>query len=93
MKLIRIGTRTSNLAMWQANKVKEKLENSGFQTEIVGISSSGDKSLGGDLSSSVGQFIHAVDNELLRIYLVCLCLVCSHDLLLIFIDHIKSILN
>ena len=66
MKLIRIGTRTSNLALWQANKVKEKLENSGFQTEIVGISSSGDKSLGGDLSSSVGQFIHAVDNELLR---------------------------
>ena len=65
MKLIRIGTRTSNLAMWQANKVKEKLENSGFQTEIVGISSSGDKSLGGDLSSSVGQFIHAVDNELI----------------------------
>ena len=66
MKLIRIGTRTSNLAMWQANKVKQKLDNSGFQTEIVGISSSGDKSLGGDLSSSVGQFIHAVDNELLR---------------------------
>ena len=65
MKLIRIGTRTSNLAMWQANKVKEKLENSGFKTEIVGISSSGDKSLGGDLSSSVGQFIHAVDNELI----------------------------
>ena len=65
MKLIRIGTRTSNLAMWQANKVKEKLENSGFNTEIVGISSSGDKSLGGDLSSSVGQFIHAVDNELI----------------------------
>ena len=65
MKQIRIGTRTSNLAMWQANKVKEKLEDSGFKTEIVGISSSGDKSLGGDLSSSVGQFIHAVDNELL----------------------------
>ena len=65
MKLIRIGTRTSNLAIWQANKVKEKLENSGFNTKIVGISSAGDKSLGGDLSSSVGQFIHAVDNELL----------------------------
>ena len=65
MKLIRIGTRTSNLAIWQANKVKEKLENFGFNTEIVGISSAGDKSLGGDLSSSVGQFIHAVDNELL----------------------------
>lgn len=66
MKLIRIGTRTSNLAMWQANKVKEGLEEKGFDTEIVGISSMGDKSLGGDLSSSVGQFIHAVDSELLN---------------------------
>jgi len=66
LKLIRIGTRTSNLAMWQANKVKEGLEEKGFDTEIVGISSMGDKSLGGDLSSSVGQFIHAVDSELLN---------------------------
>lgn len=66
MKLIRIGTRTSNLAMWQANKVREGLEEKGFDTEIVGISSMGDKSLGGDLSSSVGQFIHAVDSELLN---------------------------
>ncbi|RPG73552.1 MAG: hydroxymethylbilane synthase [Euryarchaeota archaeon TMED248] len=65
MKQIRIGTRTSNLAMWQAKRVRDRLEDSGFTTEIVGISSSGDKSLGGDLSSSVGQFIHAVDNELL----------------------------
>ena len=37
----------------------------GIETEIVGINSSGDKSLGGDLASSVGQFIHAVDAELL----------------------------
>ena len=66
MKRIRIGTRTSNLAIWQATKVKEQLEHNGFETELVGISTSGDKSLGGDLSSSVGQFIHAVDNELMR---------------------------
>ena len=52
--------------MWQANKVREGLEEKGFDTEIVGISSMGDKSLGGDLSSSVGQFIHAVDSELLN---------------------------
>jgi len=64
LRHIRIGTRTSNLAMWQANKVKQGLEKNGFTTEIVGISSMGDKSLGGDLSSSVGQFIHAVDAEL-----------------------------
>ena len=66
MTLIRIGTRTSTLAMWQANKVREMLESNGYSTEIVGISSQGDKSLGGDLASSVGQFIHAVDGQLIK---------------------------
>ena len=61
---IRIGTRTSNLAMWQANKVQKMLEVNGLETEIIGINSQGDKSLGGDLSSSVGQFIQSVDAEL-----------------------------
>ena len=65
MTQIKIGTRTSTLAMWQANKVRQILHDNGCKTEIVGISSQGDKSLGGDLASTVGQFIHAVDNELL----------------------------
>ncbi|MDP6235855.1 MAG: hypothetical protein QF364_08440, partial [Candidatus Poseidoniaceae archaeon] len=65
MNPIRIGTRTSTLAMWQANKVSDTLAESGYSTEIVGISSQGDQSLGGDLATSVGQFIHAVDAELL----------------------------
>ena len=65
MTAIRIGTRTSALALWQANKVSSQLESAGFTTEIVGITSTGDKSLGGDLASSVGQFIHAVDEQLL----------------------------
>ena len=65
MNKIRIGTRTSTLAMWQANKVQEKLESHGFETQIVGISSQGDQSVGGDLATSVGQFIHAVDAELM----------------------------
>ena len=65
MNRIRIGTRTSTLAMWQANRVQNKLESHGFETQIVGISSKGDQSIGGDLASSVGQFIHAVDSELL----------------------------
>ena len=51
--------------MWQANCVEAIINNMGIETEIVGINSSGDKSLGGDLASSVGQFIHAVDAELL----------------------------
>ena len=58
---LRIGTRTSTLAMWQARKVEDQLISKGYKTEIIGISSQGDKSLGGDLSSSVGQFIHSVD--------------------------------
>ncbi len=63
---MRIGTRISNLAMWQANKVCQLLESRGITTEIVGIKSKGDKSLGGNLASSVGQFIHAVDSELIE---------------------------
>ena len=62
---IRSGTRTSNLAMWQANKVSDLLEAEGLETEIIGINSQGDQSLGGDLSSSVGQFIHSVDAGLI----------------------------
>ena len=65
MTQIKIGTRTSTLAMWQANKVRQILHDNGCKTEIVGISSQGDKSLGGDLASTVGQFIHAVDSELI----------------------------
>ena len=65
MTQIKIGTRTSTLAMWQANKVRQILHANGCKTEIVGISSQGDKSIGGDLASTVGQFIHAVDNELM----------------------------
>ena len=49
----------------QANKVRQILLDNGCKTEIVGISSQGDKSLGGDLASTVGQFIHAVDSELI----------------------------
>jgi len=50
--------------MWQANKVSQLLNENGFDTEIIGISSKGDQSLSGDLASSVGQFIHAIDAKL-----------------------------
>ena len=65
MTTIKIGTRTSTLAMWQANKVSQLLNENGFDTEIIGISSKGDQSLSGDLASSVGQFIHAIDAKLI----------------------------
>ena len=64
MTSIKIGTRTSTLAMWQANKVSQLLNDNGFDTEIIGISSKGDQSLSGDLASSVGQLIHAIDAKL-----------------------------
>lgn len=41
-KIIRIGTRDSELALWQANKVRKELEELGYSTEIVPIKSTGD---------------------------------------------------
>ena len=62
---VRIGTRASNLAMWQANAVLGALAQHGIKAELVPLSSTGDRSLGGQLSASVGQFIHAIDDRLL----------------------------
>lgn len=41
-KEIRIGTRESQLALWQANKVKDLLEAQGYKTTLVPIKSEGD---------------------------------------------------
>ena len=41
-KTIRIGTRDSQLAMWQANKVRKQLEELEYKCEIVPIKSTGD---------------------------------------------------
>jgi hydroxymethylbilane synthase len=41
-KAIRIGTRDSELALWQANTVKRKLDALGYTTEIVAVKSAGD---------------------------------------------------
>ena len=41
-KTIRIGTRESQLALWQANTVKDRLEKLGFKSELVPIKSKGD---------------------------------------------------
>ncbi|NER13129.1 hydroxymethylbilane synthase [Leptobacterium flavescens] len=42
MKIIRIGTRDSELALWQANTVKNKLEALGYKSELVPVKSTGD---------------------------------------------------
>ena len=41
-KVIRIGTRDSQLALWQANTVKEQLETLGYSTEVIPVKSTGD---------------------------------------------------
>lgn len=41
-KVIRIGTRDSELALWQANTVKDMLEARGHQTKLVPVKSTGD---------------------------------------------------
>jgi hydroxymethylbilane synthase len=41
-KTIRIGTRDSELAMWQAKTVKSALEKLGYETELVPVKSQGD---------------------------------------------------
>lgn len=41
-KVIRIGTRDSQLALWQAHTVEKKLNDLGFETEIVAVKSAGD---------------------------------------------------
>jgi hydroxymethylbilane synthase (EC 2.5.1.61) len=40
---LRLGTRKSKLALWQANFVKSKLEALGLEIELVLITTTGDK--------------------------------------------------
>ena len=41
-KVIRIGTRDSKLALWQAHAVRKKLNDLGYKTEIIAVKSQGD---------------------------------------------------
>ena len=41
-KIIRIGTRESKLALWQANKVRAELSELGYESVLVPIKSTGD---------------------------------------------------
>ncbi len=45
MDNIRIGTRNSPLALWQAREVARELQNRNIKTEIIPVTSSGDKNL------------------------------------------------
>lgn len=66
-KIIRIGTRDSQLAVWQANLVKGLLEKKGFQTELVPLKSDGDIDLVTPLYAMgvQGVFTKTLDSALL----------------------------
>lgn len=66
--MIRIGTRASQLALWQANLVKSQLENLGYHAQIVKITSTGDEVLDRPLHQigGFGLFTKTLDNAMLR---------------------------
>lgn len=68
MKTIKIGTRQSPLALWQANKVASILEAKGHSTEIVAITSEGDENLKQPIYSLglTGVFTRSLDIALLN---------------------------
>ena len=67
-KIIRIGTRDSELALWQANTVKNKLEALGHQTTLVPVKSTGDLVLDKPLYELgiTGIFTKTLDVAMLR---------------------------
>lgn len=67
-KIIRIGTRDSQLALWQANKVRKELNELGYETVIVPIKSVGDIILDKPLHELgiVGAFTKNLDISMLH---------------------------
>ena len=68
MRTLRIGTRGSQLALWQANLVKDKLEKLGQACEIIEISSTGDEVLDVPLHKigGYGLFTKKLDRAMLN---------------------------
>lgn len=66
-KIIRIGTRGSKLALWQANHVADLIKPSGFRTEIVPIETRGDKVLDVTIAKIGGKgvFTEEIEERLL----------------------------
>lgn len=67
-KVIRIGTRSSELALWQANTVAQQLDHLGHETEIVKIDSIGDDVLNKPIYEigTTGVFTKNLDSALLN---------------------------
>ncbi|MDX1327921.1 MAG: hydroxymethylbilane synthase [Arenibacter sp.] len=68
MKTIRIGTRDSQLALWQAHTVQSELEAQGYKTEIVAVKSTGDLVLNKPLYELgiVGVFTKTLDAAMIN---------------------------
>lgn len=67
-KPIRIGTRESALALWQAHTLQNLLKKKGFETELVPIKSTGDLDLNQPLyeMGTTGIFTKTLDTALLN---------------------------
>ncbi|NNK34648.1 MAG: hydroxymethylbilane synthase [Flavobacteriaceae bacterium] len=67
-KVIRIGTRDSELALWQANTVKSSLEELGFRCELISVKATGDLLLDQPLYELgiTGIFTKTLDVALLK---------------------------
>jgi hydroxymethylbilane synthase len=65
--MLRIGTRDSELALWQAHHIHQRLQDAGIQAEVVHIKSEGDLDLNTPLSQMGGKgvFTKALDDALL----------------------------
>jgi len=65
--VVKIGTRKSKLAMWQANHVKARLEAHGVHVELVPIETKGDKVLNTSIAKigSKGVFTEELEQMLL----------------------------
>ena len=68
MRSIKIGTRNSPLALWQAEEVAKELQNRNYSTEIIPIVASGDKNLSAPLYAMgiTGVFTKDLDVALLN---------------------------
>ncbi|MFQ5543435.1 MAG: hydroxymethylbilane synthase [Nitrospiria bacterium] len=67
-KRIKIGSRSSRLALWQADWVQAQLQSKGISVEIIKIKTTGDKILDVPLSKVGGKglFVKEIEEALLR---------------------------
>lgn len=68
MKLLKIGTRDSILALWQANKVKSTLQEIGVESELIAIKTKGDLVLDKSLPSIGGKGLFTAELDAMMMH-------------------------